>query len=161
MKKRSILVLATIFGFAVMYAATGAFAGTEVADMIKMENKAYEKHTKAIVDFSHKKHNVEYKNDCGVCHHDENNKPIEGLKIGDNVQGCIECHKIPGKFKKDSPGKKLDYHADAIHKNCVDCHKAINKAAGNKNAPATCTKCHPKPKAEPKAETKAEPKAAE
>ncbi|MCK5231032.1 MAG: cytochrome c3 family protein [Desulfobulbaceae bacterium] len=144
MKRRSILLLATIFGFAAMYAATGAFAGTDVGDMIKMENKAYEKHKKAIVEFSHKKHNIDYKISCGECHHDEHNKPIEGLKIGDDVQNCIECHKIAGKFKKDAPGKKLDYHADAIHGNCVGCHKATNKAAGNKNAPATCTKCHPK-----------------
>ena len=144
MKRRSILLFATIFGFAVMYAATGAFAGTHVDDIIKMENKAYAKHKKGIVEFSHKKHNAEYHLDCGECHHDEHNKPREGLKMGDDVKNCIECHKKPGKFKKGAEGKKLDYHAEAIHKNCVGCHKATNKAAGNKNAPASCTKCHPK-----------------
>ncbi|MEA2084435.1 MAG: cytochrome c3 family protein [Thermodesulfobacteriota bacterium] len=151
MKKRSILVLATIFGFAVMYAATGAFAGTDVDDMIRMENKAYEKHKKAIVDFSHTKHNVDYKIECGECHHDENAKPIEGLKIGDNVQGCIECHKIPSRKPRAKKGEapmsqkeKLEYHAEAIHLNCKGCHKSANKKAGNKNAPTSCTKCHPK-----------------
>ena len=153
MKKRSILLIATIFGFAAMYIATGAFAGTDVDDMIRMENKAYEKHKKAILEFSHKKHNVDYKIGCGECHHDENNKPIEGLKIGDDVQNCIECHKKPGRKPKAKKGEapmgqkeRLEYHAEAIHLNCIGCHKSANKKAGNKNAPTSCAQCHPKKK---------------
>ena len=29
---------------------------------------------------------------CGECHHDKDNKPLNNLKIGDDVQNCIECH---------------------------------------------------------------------
>ncbi len=61
-----------------------------------MDNKAYSEHTKSISTFSHKKHNEEYKIGCGECHHDAKGKPLNDLKLGDDVQGCIECHKIPG-----------------------------------------------------------------
>jgi len=112
---------------------------------IRMENPAYEKHTKGIVMFSHKKHFEDYNIGCGECHHDENNEPLE-LKIGDSVQSCIECHTIPGKWKKDSGNEKLDYHANAIHKNCLDCHREYNAELGEKKAPTTCIQCHPKKK---------------
>lgn len=112
---------------------------------IRMENPAYEKHTKGIIMFSHKKHFEEYNISCGECHHDENNKPLE-LKIGDSVQSCIECHTIPEKWKKSSGKDKLDYHANALHQNCTSCHKEYNKEIGEKKAPTTCGKCHPKRK---------------
>ncbi|MBU4501995.1 MAG: cytochrome c family protein [Nanoarchaeota archaeon] len=110
---------------------------------IRMENPAYEEHTKGIMMFSHKKHFEEYKIGCGECHHDENNEPLE-LKIGDPIQGCIECHTIPGKWVKDSGKDKLDYHADAIHQNCKECHTTYNKENNTRAAPTTCVKCHPR-----------------
>ncbi len=101
-----------------------------------------------------------YKNGCGDCHHDKDNKPLSDLKEGDDVQKCIECHKIPSevpkKLKKEWRKKKvkkaeqkkvkLEYHAEALHINCRDCHKAFNKKYKPKKAPTTCTKCHPKKK---------------
>jgi cytochrome c553 len=99
-----------------------AYAGTEVKDMIRMENKAYTKHTKSVMDFSHKKHTEDYKAGCGECHHDKDNKPLNNLKIGDEVQNCIECHKKAGMIKgKEAKGltdaQKREYHANAIHQN--------------------------------------------
>jgi hypothetical protein len=38
--------------------------------IVKMENKIYPKHEKGIVEFTHKKHVVDYKGACGDCHHD-------------------------------------------------------------------------------------------
>ena len=136
---------------------TVIYAGTTVPDVIKMENKAYTEHKKGIVEFSHKKHAEDYKVGCGNCHHDENNTPLDNLKEGDNVQNCIECHKIPGERPKgkDVPKltkqQRLEYHAEAIHYNCKDCHKCYNKERGLKSkdpgyAPTSCTKCHPKKK---------------
>jgi len=126
-------------------------------DVIKMENPAYQKHKKGIVEFSHKKHAEDYaaahpdlyKNGCGECHHDDQGKPLT-LKADDPVQGCIECHKKPSERPKgkDAPKlskkEKLEYHAEALHYNCKGCHKSFNKKTGTKKAPTTCTKCHPK-----------------
>ena len=89
-----------ILGIAVIFASTAVYAGTQAPDVIKMENKAYTEHKKSIVEFTHKKHVEEYKSGCGECHHDAENKPLENLKMGDEVQGCIECHKLPGKSPK-------------------------------------------------------------
>ncbi len=152
--KRALLL---ILGIAVVFLTTAVYAGTTVPDVIKMENKAYTKHKKGIVEFSHKKHTEDYKVGCGNCHHDENNTPLDNLKKGDNVQNCIECHKIPGERPKgkDAPKltkqQRLEYHAEAIHYNCKDCHKCYNKERGLKSkdpgyAPTSCTKCHPKNK---------------
>ena len=152
MNKRSLLIIA-IAGIASMFLATAIYAGTAVDAVIKMENKAYAKHKKSIVQFSHKKHSEEYKASCGDCHHDADGKPLSGLKMGDEVQNCIKCHTKEGrapKAKKGAPGlskkEKLAYHAEALHLNCIGCHKETNKASGTKAAPTTCAKCHPKKK---------------
>jgi hypothetical protein len=130
----------------------GLYAGTTVQDVIKMENKAYPEHKKGIVEFTHKKHVVEYKAGCGECHHDENGKPLNDLKEGDDVQNCIECHSKPGLKPKGKDAKKLskketlEYHGEAIHQNCTGCHKEFNKKNKTKSAPTKCKECHPKKK---------------
>jgi hypothetical protein len=166
MKKNSIFILSAIVGFAVIFATTAIYAGTEVLDEIKMENPAYKEHKKSITMFTHKKHAEVYAKDypefykkkCGECHHDEDNKPLENLKAGDDVKNCIECHSKPGevdkktkaKWKKEKVKKaekdKLSrqWHAEAIHDNCRGCHKSYNKKNKTKAAPTTCAKCHPK-----------------
>jgi len=151
MRKKYLIVMA-VFGIAALFFATGIYAGTVVQDVIKMENKAYAKHKKGIIMFSHKKHVEDYKAGCGECHHDANNKPLDNLKAGDAVQNCIECHKKPSERPKGKGAPKLnkkqrlEYHAEAIHYNCKGCHKKFNKKTGTKKAPTTCTKCHPKKK---------------
>ena len=158
MGKRTIILTAVCV--ALMFAAGSIYAGTAVQDVIKMENKNYKKHKKAVVTFSHKKHNEEYKIGCGECHHDDKGQPLSDLKLGDEVQSCIECHKIPGQMpgklkkemkaakasKEEIDAKKMEYHAEAIHANCISCHKAHNKKNKTKAAPQSCTKCHPKKK---------------
>lgn len=143
---------------AAMFAAGSIYAGTEVADVIQMKNPKYEEHTKGIVAFSHKKHIEEYKIGCGDCHHDDKGKPLTDLKMGDDVQSCIECHKIPGDMpgslkkemreakasREEIKAKELEYHAEAIHDNCISCHKEHNKKTKTKDAPQSCTQCHPK-----------------
>ena len=137
-----------------VFAATGIYAGTEVKDEIPMDNPAYKKHKKSIVTFTHKKHHEEYKLGCGECHHDKDGKPLNDLKIGDDVQGCIECHKKPGKAKSSKDKKLTDkeereYHANALHDNCIGCHKEDNKKKTGKTsgpAPTKCNDCHPKDK---------------
>ena len=153
MNKKIFLLLVLSAG--VLFAATAIYAGTTVSDVIKMDNKAYTKHKKGIVVFSHKKHSEEYKAGCGECHHDENNKPLDNLEMGGNVQNCIECHKIPGEKPKGkdapklTPQQELEYHAEAVHDNCRGCHKKYNKEKGLSSkdpgyAPTSCKQCHPK-----------------
>ena len=123
------------------------YAGTAAPDVIKMEEPSY-KHKKGIVEFSHKNHSTDYKLACGECHHDDKNKPLE-LKEGDDVKKCIECHNKPGekpKGKKLSDAEELKYHAEALHENCKGCHKKYDKEHDTKDAPTTCSKCHPKTK---------------
>ncbi len=148
MSKKLLVLLVAAF-VAVIFVATGLQAGTEVADTFTMETKEYKKRRKGppkfkLVEFTHKKHNVDYKISCGDCHHDKDNKPLD-LKIGDDVQRCVECHT---KLKKDKKKKKdIMVLENAMHGNCVACHKDINKKAGDPKglkgpAPASCGKCH-------------------
>ncbi len=160
MKLRSLLSQMTMAGVAILFLAAGIYAGTDVPVVVKLDSPEYEKHKKGIVEFTHKKHYEEYakkapdlyKNGCGECHHDADNKPLKALKVGDDVQRCIECHKKPGEKPKGkgkpklTKSQKLEYHAEAFHQNCRVCHKKYNKANKTKAAPTTCTKCHPKKK---------------
>lgn len=130
-------------------AAKPAGGKTEVADVIAMNNPAYP-HTKGIVQFTHKKHNDEFKLNCGECHHNDKAEPLKDLKMGDGVQGCIECHSKPGKAPKPKEGETLSksdalaYHVEALHENCIGCHKDHNQKNNTKAAPVTCGNCHPK-----------------
>jgi hypothetical protein len=163
---KKLLVLVIVVS-AALFVAAGIYA-KDVPLVIELNDPAYKEHKKGVVHFEHGKHQNEYvekypefhKNDCGECHHDKDNKPLSNLKEGDPVQKCIECHKIPSevpkKLKKEwrekkvkkaeQKKKKLEYHAEALHINCRDCHKAFNKKYKPKKAPITCAKCHPKKK---------------
>lgn len=150
------LLIAAVVAFIVTGSIGGLQAGTDVADTLMMKNDY--PHKKSIVTFTHKKHSEEYGAKCGDCHHDADNKPLNDLKMGDDVQKCIECHKKPGEvpkeLKKEWKDKKVkkkekdrlsrEFHAEALHDNCRDCHKKHNKKTKTKDAPTTCAKCHPK-----------------
>ncbi|MCK5542202.1 MAG: cytochrome c3 family protein [Desulfobacterales bacterium] len=121
---------------------------SSLADVITMENPAYAKHKKSIVLFTHKKHVEDYEIGCGKCHHDKNGTPLNDLKPNDKVENCISCHvklgqaPMPKDKKKLSQKEKLEYHAEAIHGNCIVCHKEHNKKNNTKAAPSSCSKCH-------------------
>ena len=155
MKHAKLLLALAAVAVASMFLAAGLYAGTTVADTVKLE-APYE-HTKGIIEFSHLKHSTEYKNakgaviSCGECHHDDQGQPLTDLKAGDDVQKCFECHSEPGELKgKKAKGKSdaelIKYHANALHENCITCHKNYNKANKTKAAPQTCSKCHPRKK---------------
>ncbi len=162
------LLVLVVVGCAALFVAAGIYAGTEFVDVVRLENKAYAKHKDAIVIFLHRKHAEEYReknpelynSPCGECHHekanDKESKPLINLKEGDEVENCIECHKKPeyikGKKAKGlSKQQKREYHANAMHDNCKDCHKKYNKKHKLKSkdkgyAPYTCKSCHAKNK---------------
>ncbi|SDT84954.1 cytochrome c3 family protein [Desulfobacula phenolica] len=126
-------------------------SGTESnIDIISMNNPLYEKHTKGIVQFTHKQHVEKYLIACGSCHHDETGNPLV-LKATDIPQGCIDCHPGTKKIKGEKLAKKekiARYHFEALHANCIGCHRDYNKEKGDPKgkvpAPVSCTKCHPK-----------------
>lgn len=122
---------------------------SDMADIIAMDNPIYEIHKKGIVQFTHQKHITDYEIECGACHHDDDGEPLADLKRGDEVVGCAECHSDPGKAPKSKDRKltdseRFEYHTEALHANCISCHKTYNKKNNTKDAPASCNKCHPK-----------------
>jgi hypothetical protein len=162
---RKLLILGIVVIAALVLGGT-AFA-KEVPATIDLNDPAYKEHEKGIVHFEHLKHQTDYakkypqfyKNGCGECHHDKDNKPLTGLKPGDDVQKCIECHKIPSEMpakvkkelkaqnasKEEIKKKELEYQAEAMHDNCESCHREFNKELKpEKKAPTTCASCHPK-----------------
>jgi len=159
--RKKILRVSVVVALATLFIAAGIYAKA-VPDVIPLADPAYKKHKKGVVKFEHKKHWDDYakeypefyKNGCGECHHDKDNKPLTELKDGDDVQKCIECHKIAAEAPKGKKAKKKlskkekikEYHAEALHANCRVCHKKFNKKYKPKKAPTTCTKCHPKVK---------------
>jgi len=156
MIKKNLTILMIIL-MSLLFITAGIYAKV-VPDIIELNDPAYEKHKKGIVKFTHQKHQIEYakqypelyENRCGECHHDKDNKPLTELKEGDDVQRCIECHKMAGERPKGKSAPKLnkkerlEYHAEAFHYNCKGCHKKFNKQYKPKKAPTTCAKCHPK-----------------
>lgn len=157
MHKRNLIVVAVV-GFALMFAVGSIYAGAVFPDVIRMQNEAYSSHTRAIVEFNHKAHYETYNVSCGDCHHDAEGKPLNELKVGDAVQGCIACHTIPGQMptelrremrekklsREEIALKELEYHADSIHASCVGCHREHNQKHDVKDAPQTCNACHPR-----------------
>ena len=121
-----------IIGVAVLFVSAGIYAKS-APDVIPLQDPAYKKHKKGVVKFEHKKHWDEYSkaypdlypSQCGECHHDKDNKPLTALKDGDDVQKCIECHKIPSEVpkklkkkwkkkkisKEEKKKKRMEYHA--------------------------------------------------
>ncbi|MFH1982813.1 MAG: cytochrome c3 family protein [Pseudomonadota bacterium] len=138
MKKQIIyslaIVLATVFVAAGIYAAAAP-------DVIEMNDPGFTKHTKGIVAFTHGKHVKDHAITCGECHHDDAGKPL-ALKEGDPVKKCSECHSAFELDKADKGMKKEEkikkYYKEAVHANCIDCHKK------QKKGPTKCADCHPK-----------------
>ncbi|MCK5163878.1 MAG: cytochrome c3 family protein [Desulfobacula sp.] len=141
--------LPLIAGIFIFFTTQTIWADTRVEDTFNIETKEVTKRKKAppkfkLVEFTHKKHNIEYQISCGECHHDKDNNPLD-LKLGDDVQRCVVCHTKLKKDKKDR--KDIMVLENAMHGNCISCHKKINKKAGDKKglkgpAPASCGKCH-------------------
>lgn len=151
MKKRPVLLIPAIVVMATLFVAAGIYAAA-APDVITMNTKEYAKHTKGNVVFPHKKHSAEYGAKCGDCHHDDKGKPLD-LKEGDSAQRCVECHKETGKKPKGEKLSKAEkikkYQKEAIHANCVGCHKDYNKKNklrrnDPKAAPTSCKQCHKK-----------------
>lgn len=148
MSKR-ILGLLFVGGISLVFLATTLYAGSEFQDEISMDYNEYTKRkytppTYEVFVFTHKKHYEEYKISCGDCHHDKDGNPLD-LKIGDEVQQCVECHNEVKKTKKNK--KSITLLENAMHENCKVCHMQANIEAGDPKgkkgpAPMLCKQCH-------------------
>ncbi len=141
---RKFLTLLLTAAIALVFAVTCLYAGTEVADNITLDYNKYEKRMFKLpkhnfVNFTHKKHNTDYKISCDECHHIE-------LKMGDHVKPCADCHIELKPTEKNR--KSIMLLRNAYHASCRDCHREFNKEAGDprgfkKDAPPTsCSECH-------------------
>jgi len=132
--KKGLFTLFMIAITALTFVAVGALTAADVPDEVTIENEGYKKDKKGAVKLSHKKHSTEYKVACTECHHEyKDSKNI--WKEGNPVKKCGECH---DSLKKEGKGKKLQ---NAYHRNCKNCHKALE---GKKAPFKKCNDCHEK-----------------
>jgi hypothetical protein len=103
MKLKTLFFTLTLVGIAVVFMAGAIQAGTQVDDVIKMQNPAYSEHTKGIVEFTHKKHAAEYGAKCGDCHHDDKGQPLADLK---EVRRCARLHRVPQDPRRGAQRRK-------------------------------------------------------
>jgi hypothetical protein len=158
-----VVVLTATVLFGAFIALCPAAAASDVFPM-----EADYPHTKPIVMFTHEAHIDDYmeKNPdlfadgCGACHHDDSGTPITDLTMDDDVNACFDCHDKPGRPDKDvkkqwlkekltreeKTSRELEYHAEALHANCIGCHRAFKKKTKSKAAPTSCSKCHKRSK---------------
>ncbi|MBR9980361.1 MAG: cytochrome c3 family protein [Desulfatitalea sp.] len=146
LKKRPFSLMIAI-GTGLILCAAAVLYAAGMPEVMVLE--APYKKTRSSVTFTHQKHIDEYKVACGECHHDDQGKPLNDLKADDSVQKCIDCHSKPGEVRgRQAQGmsdqEQLTYHANAMHANCVACHRDYNKEKSARIAPATCNECHPK-----------------
>ena len=138
-------------GISVLVVGVVAVAMSFAGQIMPVEGplKAPYEHEEKVIDFTHQKHINDHKIACAECHHDAEGKPLTNLKEGDDVHSCFECHNKPGELKGRkakglSDAEKLAYHGNAVHENCVGCHRKYNREMKKKLAPQTCKECHPK-----------------
>ena len=104
-------------------------------DVILINNEGYERERKGPVEFTHKKHALDYKISCWDCHHD--------YKDGQNIwapwgvtRKCSYCH---DPAKKEVTNTKLQ---KAFHYNCKKCHRILAEKGQESGPYRHCNDCH-------------------
>jgi len=102
------------------------------------------------VNFPHRDHQKRLKNDCSLCHHnqDKDNKQTPYV-AGQKIEKCETCHfkgsSMPAKSDKAKGIAKLDTFKDAAHARCKTCHKKQMKENPElKKKWKKCLPCHVK-----------------
>ena len=101
------------------------------------------------VRFSHKKHVNSYGAGCGNCHHDSDLDPIEAYDPSE-IYSCDDCHYDTGlvrgpKTENTMPEyDQMMHRPNAIHAQCLGCHKKFNREKHLIVAPEACISCHKK-----------------
>jgi hypothetical protein len=98
------------------------------------------------VVFSHEKHVEKYGAGCGDCHHDDSGEPLES-PAPDEVNGCVDCHSeeglVRGPIQENEMGEDMiSQRPNALHQQCIGCHKVFNNKKKFVSAPEACRGCH-------------------
>ena len=134
---KKLLTLLTIVLSGFLFLSVGILVAADVPDQLVLENEGYAKDKKVPVKFNHKKHSADYKVACTDCHHVyKDGKNV--WKEGDPVQKCSKCHD-----PKTKQGKVMKLQ-NAYHRNCKNCHKALQKEGKPTGPFRKCNDCHEK-----------------
>jgi Zn finger protein HypA/HybF involved in hydrogenase expression len=97
------------------------------------------------VTFKHTEHVSDYKLACNACHHTLEPEETE-------IDGhCSDCHTEEG-FIRGQEAEALDedelmeHYLNALHKQCIDCHKTKKIEDRKRKIPVGCTQCHDRSK---------------
>ncbi len=99
------------------------------------------------VKFTHSKHVDDYGAVCGDCHHDSDAEPIE-FHDPDAIYACGECHDEEGLIRgpiaenEVSDSDRIAHRANALHLQCIGCHKMYNELNKVVRVPESCKTCH-------------------
>ncbi len=99
------------------------------------------------VKFTHLKHVEEYGAVCGDCHHDSDAEPIASFDP-DATYACGECHDEEGLIRgpiaenEVSESDRIAYRANALHQQCIGCHRQYNELNNVVRIPESCITCH-------------------
>ncbi len=101
------------------------------------------------VKFTHSKHVQDYGAVCGDCHHNSDFEPINSHDP-DETYACGECHDEEGLIRgpiaeNDASDSDLIAHrSNALHLQCIGCHKLYNELNQVVRVPESCITCHAK-----------------
>jgi len=78
---------------------------------------------------------------CGQCHQDETGQP--GTHSQETAIACADCHEnmVPGKGEAKFNYKEVPSYKDAMHGQCIGCHREESKKL-NRPRLALCPTCH-------------------
>ena len=139
-KTRWTTLLIAIFTGMLFFSASVLIAAAKqkAAPEITLEGKDYAKDKKGPVKFTHEKHAKDFKIACTECHHVYKDGKNVWTEDDKESMKCSACHD-----PKEKKGE-VDKLQNAYHKNCKNCHKAL-EAEGKKTGPfKKCNGCHAK-----------------
>jgi len=123
-----------------IFLTVGVLTAADAPDVINIENKGYKSERKGPVDFTHRKHALDYRVSCWDCHAGDYAATTDPAHVAAGfATDCTQCHQPVASwrpaFVQHTPRFPLrNAHARA---GCLSCH-----AAGYAGTPADCYACH-------------------
>ncbi len=97
------------------------------------------------VVFTHAKHVTDYGLSCNACHHTLEDEETEV------EEHCNDCHTeaefVKGKEAEElSEDELIEHYLNALHVQCIGCHKQKKIENRKRKIPVGCTQCHDRTK---------------
>lgn len=93
------------------------------------------------VEFQHAGHVTDYGLSCNACHHtlEEGEMEVE--------EHCSDCHAESGFIRgREAEGlseeEMVEHYLNALHAQCINCHKQKKIEDRKRKIPIGCTQCH-------------------